>query len=226
MSEILKIANLTKIYGSGEQAVHAVRDVSLAAQDGEFLAVIGPSGSGKTTLLAMVGGLLTPTSGTITLAGRDITRLSSGQLAEFRRTSVGYVFQANNLLPFLTARENLLVMQAIGSGRGAGKERADQLLHELGMDARANAVATELSGGERQRVAIARALMNDPELVLVDEPTASLDSSRGKQVVQLLIDETKARNKLAIMVTHDLDMAVKADRILEMRDGILREQTG
>lgn len=226
MSEMLQIANLTKIYGSGEQAVHAVRDVSLAAQAGAFLAVIGPSGSGKTTLLAMIGGLLTPTRGTITLAGRDIARLSSGQLAAFRRQSVGYVFQSNNLLPFLTARENLLVMQAIGAGRGAGKQRADQLLHELGMDARANAVATELSGGERQRVAIARALMNDPELVLVDEPTASLDSSRGKQVVQLLIDETKARNKLAIMVTHDLDMAVMADRILEMRDGVLREQAG
>jgi putative ABC transport system ATP-binding protein len=226
MSEMLQIANLTKTYGSGEHAVHAVRDVTLAAQTGEFLAVIGPSGSGKTTLLAMLGGLLTPTSGTITLADRDIARLSSAQLATFRRQSVGYVFQANNLLPFLTARENLLVMQAIGARRGEGKQRADQLLHELGMDARANAVATELSGGERQRVAIARALMNDPELVLVDEPTASLDSSRGKQVVQLLIDETKARNKLTIMVTHDLDMAVMADRILEMHDGVLQEQAG
>jgi putative ABC transport system ATP-binding protein len=224
MSEMLQISNLTKTYGSGEQAVHAVRDVSLAAQAGEFLAVIGPSGSGKTTLLAMIGGLLTPTSGTITVAGRDITSLSSGQLAAFRRQSVGYVFQANNLLPFLTTRENLLVMRAIGAGRGAGKQRADQLLHELGMDARTNAVATELSGGERQRVAIARALMNDPELVLVDEPTASLDSARGKQVVQLLIDETKARNKLAIMVTHDLDMALSADRILEMHDGVLCER--
>ncbi|HEX5163923.1 MAG TPA: ABC transporter ATP-binding protein [Thermomicrobiales bacterium] len=223
---MLQIANLTKTYGSSEQAVHAVQDVSLSAQAGEFLAVIGPSGSGKTTLLAMIGGLLTPTSGAISLAGRDIARMSSGQLAAFRRQSVGYVFQANNLLPYLTARENLLVMEAIGARRGAGKQRADQLLHELGMDARANAVGTELSGGERQRVAIARALMNDPELVLVDEPTASLDSSRGKQVVQLLIDETKARSKLAIMVTHDLDMAIMADRILEMRDGVLREQAG
>jgi putative ABC transport system ATP-binding protein len=223
---MLQIANLTKTYGSGEQAVQAVRHVSLVAQAGEFIAIIGPSGSGKTTLLAMTGGLLTPTEGTITVAGQDIARLSSSQLATFRRQSVGYVFQANNLLPFLTARENLLVIKAIGAGRGADKQRADQLLNELGLESRANAVATELSGGERQRVAIARALMNDPELVLVDEPTASLDSARGKQVVQLLIDETKARNKLAIMVTHDLDMAVMADRILEMRDGVLREHDG
>jgi putative ABC transport system ATP-binding protein len=226
MSTMLEITNLTKTYGSGDQAVRAVRNISMTAQAGEFIAVIGPSGSGKTTLLAMVGGLLTPTDGTITVAGRDIARLSSSQLAEFRRQSIGYVFQANNLLPFLTARENLLVMQAIGAGRGAGKERADQLLNELGLQARANAAATELSGGERQRVAIARALMNDPELVLVDEPTASLDSARGKQVVELLIAETKARNKLAIMVTHDLDMAVMADRIMEMRDGVLSEHAG
>jgi putative ABC transport system ATP-binding protein len=226
MSTMLEITNLTKTYGSGDQAVRAVRNISMTAQAGEFIAVIGPSGSGKTTLLAMVGGLLTPTDGTITVAGRDIARLSSSQLAEFRRQSIGYVFQANNLLPYLTARENLLVMQAIGAGRGAGKERADQLLNELGLQARANAAATELSGGERQRVAIARALMNDPELVLVDEPTASLDSARGKQVVELLIAETKARNKLAIMVTHDLDMAVMADRIMEMRDGVLSEHSG
>jgi len=226
MTGLLEITNLTKTYGSGEQAVQAVRNISLTADGGEFIAVIGPSGSGKTTLLAMVGGLLTPTDGKITVSGRDIARLSSSQLAEFRRQSIGYVFQANNLLPYLTARENLLVMRAIGAGRGASKERADQLLNELGLEKRANAAATELSGGERQRVAIARALMNDPELVLVDEPTASLDSSRGKQVVELLIEETKARNKLAIMVTHDLDMAVKADRIFEMRDGVLSEHTG
>jgi putative ABC transport system ATP-binding protein len=221
---MLTIANLTKTYGSGEQAIHAVKEVSLTAVAGEFLAVIGPSGSGKTTLLAMIGGLLTPTSGTIDLGGRDIARLERGQLTEFRRQSVGYVFQANNLLPFLTARENLLVIPAIGACRGSGKQRADQLLRELGLQTRAHALATELSGGERQRVAIGRALMNDPQIVLVDEPTASLDSSRGRQVVQLLIDEVKGRNKLAIMVTHDLDMAVLADRILEMHDGVLRER--
>jgi putative ABC transport system ATP-binding protein len=224
MPPMLTIANLTKTYGSGEQAVHAVQDVCLTALAGEFLAVIGPSGSGKTTLLAMIGGLLTPTSGTIELGGRNIARLERGQLTQFRRQAVGYVFQANNLLPFLTARENLLVMQAIGASRGSGNQRADQLLRELGLHTRAHALATELSGGERQRVAIGRALMNDPQIVLVDEPTASLDSARGKQVVRLLIDEVKARSKLAIMVTHDLDMAVLADRILEMHDGVLRER--
>jgi putative ABC transport system ATP-binding protein len=217
---VLRTSHLWKIYGSGDQAVEAVRDVSLTAEAGEFIAIVGPSGSGKTSLLAMLGGLLTPTRGTIEVDGRDITTLNAGARAAYRRSRVGYVFQANNLLPFLTARENLLVMQAIG-GRGDAR-RADQLLDELGLTGRARAVATELSGGERQRVAIARALMNDPDLVLVDEPTASLDSERGRQVVQLLRDEVKGRGKLAVMVTHDREMAAWSDRVLVMHDGVLQ----
>jgi putative ABC transport system ATP-binding protein len=220
----LAVANLSKTYGSGENAVAAVRDVTFATEPGEFLALVGPSGSGKTTLLAMVGGLLTPTSGGIVVDGREISSLSGGKRAEYRREMVGYVFQANNLLPYLTARENLMVVRAIGGrGRGAAGERADQLLRELGLEKRARAVVTELSGGERQRVAIGRALMNDPKLVLVDEPTASLDSARGRQVVLSLIEEVKGRGKLGIMVTHDPDMAVLADRVLEMHDGAIRQ---
>jgi putative ABC transport system ATP-binding protein len=139
---------------------------------------------------------------------------------------VGFVFQANNLLPYLTARENLLVMARInGTDLKSAGARADQLLEELGLTARRNALATELSGGERQRVAIARALMNDPELVLVDEPTASLDSARGRQVVESLIAEVKGRDKLGLMVTHDMAMAELADRVLEMHDGLLVGQT-
>ncbi len=222
MAVRLEVEGLDKVYGEGERAVHAVRGVSFATEPGEFVAIVGPSGSGKTSMLAMIGGLLTPTRGRILVNGRDIARLRGRELAEYRRRKVGFVFQANNLLPYLTARENLLVMARINGGDlRAARKRADQLLEELGLAARANALATELSGGERQRVAIARALMNDPELVLVDEPTASLDSARGKQVVESLIAEVKGRDKLGLMVTHDMAMAELADRVLEMHDGQL-----
>jgi putative ABC transport system ATP-binding protein len=223
----LHVSELCKTYGSGESAVQAVKNVSFACQPGQFIAIVGPSGSGKTTLLAMIGGLLTPTSGSIQVDGRDIAQLGKGEQAKFRRTSVGYVFQANNLLPFLSARENLLLIQSLGGGtRRAAEQRADRLLEELGLTQRAAALATELSGGERQRVAIARALMNDPSLVLVDEPTASLDSARGRQVVESLVEEVKSRNKLGIMVTHDLEMARLADITLQMHDGEMRPAGG
>lgn len=226
MSIRLKVQDLEKVYGEGERAVHAVRGVSFATEPGEFVAIVGPSGSGKTTMLAMIGGLLTPTRGSIEVNGQDIARLQGKELAEYRRRKVGFVFQANNLLPYLTARENLLVMARInGTDLKSAGARADQLLEELGLTARRNALATELSGGERQRVAIARALMNDPELVLVDEPTASLDSARGRQVVESLIAEVKGRDKLGLMVTHDMAMAELADRVLEMHDGLLVGQT-
>ncbi|PFG74192.1 ABC transporter ATP-binding protein [Tepidiforma thermophila] len=226
MSIRLKVQDLDKVYGEGERAVHAVRGVSFETEPGEFVAIVGPSGSGKTTMLAMIGGLLTPTRGSIEVNGQDIARLKGKELAEYRRRKVGFVFQANNLLPYLTARENLLVMARInGTDLKTAGARADQLLEELGLAARRNALATELSGGERQRVAIARALMNDPELVLVDEPTASLDSARGRQVVESLIAEVKGRDKLGLMVTHDMAMAALADRVLEMHDGQLVAHT-
>jgi len=224
MPATLRVTDLSKTYGRGEQAVHAVRGVSFATEPGEFVAIVGPSGSGKTTLLAMIGGLLTPTGGSIEVDGRDIAKLGNGERAAYRRRSVGYVFQANNLVPYLTGRENLLLMQAIaGGGRREARQRAAQLLEELGLTSRADALASQLSGGERQRVAIGRALMNNPDLVLVDEPTASLDSERGRQVVRSLIQEVKSRDKLGIMVTHDMEMAALADRILELHDGLLKE---
>lgn len=219
----LRVSHLSKSYGSGERAVHAVQGVSFEASAGDFLALVGPSGSGKTTLLAMIGGLLTPSEGSIDVGGREVTTMSARAAAAYRRNNVGFVFQANNLLPYLTARENLLVVRDIGGiGRKEAGPRADRLLDELGLAARKNAAATELSGGERQRVAIARALMNDPDVVLVDEPTASLDSARGAQVVNSLIQEVKTRRKLGIMVTHDIAMAELADRVLELHDGRLQ----
>jgi putative ABC transport system ATP-binding protein len=220
---ILRVEGLDKVYESGERAVHAVRGVSFEGGRGEFLSIVGPSGSGKTTLLAMIGGLLTPTAGSIAVDGIDVARLSGRAQTAYRRSTIGYVFQANNLIPFLTARENLLVIRSIGGAKGReAAERADRLLEELGMTARANNLASQLSGGERQRVAIARALMNAPRLMLVDEPTASLDSARGKQVVLSLIDEVRRRGVLGLMVTHDMAMAALGDRVLEMHDGELR----
>jgi len=220
----LEVIELSKTYFGAAEPVEAVKGATFSAAAGEFLAIVGPSGSGKTTLLAMIGGLLSPTSGTGRVDGVAIDRLDARKLAAFRRRRVGFVFQSNNLIPYLTARENLLLMADIGGvDRKTARVRADRLLDELGLAHRANALATELSGGERQRVAIARALMNDPALILVDEPTAALDSARGRQVVESLKAEIKSRNKLGIMVTHDLAMAALTDRILEMHDGVLRE---
>ena len=218
----LEVNNLIKNYGSGRVMVRAVKDATFSIEAGQFIAIVGPSGSGKTTLLSMLGGLLTPTSGTIIINSRQVEKLLPGQRQEYRRDHIGFIFQTNNLIPFLTARENLLLMNKIGpSDRRMMNERAQQLLDELELTSRANALVTELSGGERQRVAIARALMRDPEMVLADEPTANLDSELGRRVVQNLVDGVKGRNKIGIMVTHDLDMAALADGILEMRDGHL-----
>jgi len=224
MSATLTVTALDKTYGSGALAVHAVRDVGFSTQPGDFIAIVGPSGSGKTTLLAMIGGLLTPSSGSIRVNDREITRLSAAERAAYRRDAVGFVFQANNLIPFLTAGENLLIMNEIGPGsRREAANRAERLLDELDLTARAGALATELSAGERQRVAIGRALMRDPLLVLVDEPTANLDSDHGERVVRSLIEEVKGREKLGLMVTHDMQMAALADVILQMRDGHLTQ---
>jgi putative ABC transport system ATP-binding protein len=212
--------SLTKVFGSGDTAVEAVRDASLSVRAGEFVAIVGPSGSGKTTLLAMLGGLLTATGGQVIVGGTDISRLNEAQRARFRRERVGFVFQGFNLVPYLTAEQNLLVIPSIsGKLDGETRARARQLLREMGVEKRAHHVPGELSGGERQRVAIGRALMNDPLLVLVDEPTSNLDSERGTEVVRSLAEEVKMRNKIGIMVTHDRRMLTHVDRVLEMADG-------
>ena len=227
---ILTVDSVTKTYGEGRTAVTAVHEASLQVATGEFVALLGPSGSGKTTLISMIGGLLTPTSGSIRLGDVTVSELPAKQLTSFRAERVGFVFQAANLVPFLTARENLLYVAGLRRDGGrparrAARERADQLLDELGLSEREGNVPEQLSGGERQRVAIARALMNDPDLVLVDEPTAALDTEMGRQVVQLLRREIKDRGKTGIMVTHDLRMVEYTDRVLEITDGVLRERT-
>ena len=225
MQYALEVADLTKIYGSGRTAVTAVNDANFVVDRNEFIALVGPSGSGKTTLLSMIGGLLTPTSGSVLIGGTDVSALSRRRLTSFRAEKVGFVFQAYNLVPFLTARENLTMMASIaGIDRGTVEDRASDLLRELGLEDRRNNLPEELSGGERQRVAIGRALVTDPDLILVDEPTASLDSERGAQVVDLLAREIKDRGKAGIMVTHDLRMVDYTDRSMTISDGILASE--
>ena len=221
-NEMLQVETLSKTYTSGSEKVRAVQEVSFNASAGEFLAIVGPSGSGKTTLIAMLGALLTPSKGSIQINNQRLEELSQKKRTHYRKKNVGYVFQANNLVPFLTAKENLLLISEIGGvKKKVARNRVDKLLEELGLSKRKNALATDLSGGERQRIAIGRALMNKPDLILVDEPTAALDSERGQQVVRSLIQEVKQRQVLGIMVTHDLAMAAQADRVLEMKDGFL-----
>lgn len=223
----LVVEGVTKIYGSGHVAVIAVDNASFTLADHEFLALVGPSGSGKTTLLSIIGGLLRPTRGSVRVGDIEVSALSGKRQTAFRAEQVGFVFQSFNLVPFLTARENLTIMGSFNGGRGKGAElgkRADQLLEELGLADRRHNLPEDLSGGERQRVAIGRALINDPHLILVDEPTASLDTELGKQVVQLLAREITNRGKAGIMVTHDLRMVEYTDRTIEIVDGHLNEQ--
>ena len=217
---ILQLRDVSKSFGQGPRRVDAVREVSLEVDRGEVVALEGPSGSGKTTLLALAGALLTPTAGEIRVDGDDITKYGARARTRYRRDRVGFVFQGSNMVPFLTARENLLLVGEFGAGdRAALRRRADELLEQLDLTPVRDQVATSLSGGERQRVAIARALMRDPSLLLVDEPTASLNFELGTRVVDALLSEVHLRDKACIMVTHDDRMAQRADRLVEIRDG-------
>ncbi len=218
----LTLTDVTKAYRLGDDEILALDNVSLTVAQGEIICLLGPSGSGKTTLCSVAGGLLSPTTGTVSVGGDEISSFNAKQLARFRSESVGFVFQAVNLVPFLTARENLLVVDELGRRTGkAAKKRADTLLDELGLAAKANALPSQLSGGQRQRVAIGRALMNDPTLVLFDEPTSALDTTTGAQVMELIESEMRQRGTAAIIVTHDQRIATYTDRTVRMMDGHL-----
>jgi len=212
--------NLTKIYGEGVERVQAVDDVSLAVHEGEFVALVGPSGSGKTTMLAMLAGLLKPTSGSITIEGRDLAQLSESDLTRFRREHVGFTFQSNNLVPYLTAKDNVdLMLRLNHKPLKNGVVKSEVLLDRLGLGQRLHHYPNELSGGQQQRVAIARALIHEPTLVLADEPTASLDSTMAHQVVRTFAELIHEQNRAGIMVTHDLRMCKYVDRVIMMQDG-------
>ncbi|MGE5226591.1 MAG: ABC transporter ATP-binding protein [Planctomycetaceae bacterium] len=218
----LEMKEVRKIYGSGDNEVVALDHATLSVDDDEMVALVGPSGSGKTTLLSIAGGLLSPSEGAVQVGPHRITEYDRRELTRFRRDFVGFVFQGANLVPFLTARENLLVVADVAGRRGKDVERrADTLLEELGLGHRKRNTPPQLSGGERQRVAIGRALMNEPELVLFDEPTSALDTTLGEQVMDLIRSEVKGRGTAAIVVTHDTRMTHYADRSVEIRDGRL-----
>jgi putative ABC transport system ATP-binding protein len=218
----LEMHDVRKVYGGGEQAVVALDHATLTVADDEMVALVGPSGSGKTTLLSIVGGLLQPTEGTVRVGPHEIDEYGPKQLTRFRREFVGFVFQGANLVPFLSARENLLIVSELaGVDRKHAGRRADQLLEELGLSHRADNTPAKLSGGEKQRVAIGRALMNEPELVLFDEPTSALDTKLGEQVMDLIRKEVKGRGTAAVVVTHDTRMTHFADRTVEITDGRL-----
>ena len=221
----LRLDGVRKVYGTGENAIVAVDHASLTVDGGEIVALLGPSGSGKTTLLSIAGGLLAATEGTVVVGGEDISGHSPRELTEFRRSKVGFVFQSVNLVPFLTAEENLLVVSELAGARGAARKqaraRAKELLGELGLSHRAGNLPAQLSGGERQRVAIGRALFNSPALVLFDEPTSALDTKIGEQVMELIQSEMRSRGTAAVIVTHDTRMTHYADRTVRIVDGVL-----
>jgi putative ABC transport system ATP-binding protein len=217
---VLAVTGLTRIFGSGHTAVRAVDGVDLTVQPGEVVLIMGPSGSGKTTLLSLIGGLLKPTSGTICIAGVDISSASEPQLWTVRRHLVGFVFQGLNLLDSLSARENVEVALNLAGVSGTkARLESERLLRELGMEERMEFKPRHLSGGEKQRVSIARALANNPRLVLADEPTASLDSRRGREVAEILRGVVAGRERSVIIVSHDERITDIADRILWMEDG-------
>jgi putative ABC transport system ATP-binding protein len=221
---LLALRAVSRGYGSGTTAVRAVRDATLAVEAGETVAIMGPSGSGKSTLLCLMGGLLMPDGGEAVVAGRRLAALSEGARARLRRTTMGFIFQRFNLLKALTAVENVeLGLRLAGAAGPAARRAALAALERIGLGARAQALPRDLSGGEQQRVAVARALAPGPRVILADEPTGSLDSANGRQVVDMIRAHARERGAAAVIVTHDHRVAAAVDRRLWMEDGVLRE---
>ena len=216
--EILKVENLTKIYGKGNTKVTALDNVSFSVEKGEFVAIVGASGSGKSTLLHILGGVDRPTSGKVIVDKEDIYKLNEANLAIFRRRQVGLIYQFYNLIPILNIEENI-TMPILLDGRKVDKEYLNELINILGLEKRLNHLPNELSGGEQQRVSIGRALMNRPAILLADEPTGNLDSKSSKEIVELLKLSNKKYNQTIIMITHDNSLALNADRIITIKDG-------
>ncbi len=222
--EILKIENLTKVYGSGENEVRALDGVSFSVEKGEFLAIIGPSGSGKSTLLHILGGVDRPTSGKVWLDGQDVYAQDEEQLAIFRRRQVGLIYQFYNLIPVLNVVENM-TLPVLLDGRKVNEDRLNELVETLGLGGRKNNLPNQLSGGQQQRVSIGRALMNAPAVVLADEPTGNLDSRNSQEIVELLRQSNVKYKQTLIVITHDESIALQADRIIAIEDGrIVRDE--
>ncbi|MBR2262731.1 MAG: ABC transporter ATP-binding protein [Firmicutes bacterium] len=222
--EILKVEHLSRTYGKGENLVKAVDDVSFSVEQGEFVAIIGASGSGKSTLLHMIGGVDRPTSGSILINGKDISKLDPDQLAIFRRRQIGIIYQFYNLIPILTVAENITLPCEL-DGQKVAPERLNELLDALGLSDRRNHLPNELSGGQQQRVSIGRALIQNPALMLADEPTGNLDSKASEEIVSLLRMSNRTFHQTVIIITHDPEVAKQADRIIAIEDGrIVRDE--
>ena len=222
--EILRVENLIKTYGKGENQVQALAGVSFSVEKGEFLAIIGPSGSGKSTLLHILGGVDQPTSGKVWMNGQDVYAQNEEQLAIFRRRQVGLIYQFYNLIPVLDVTENM-TLPVLMDGRKVNEKRLAELLQILGLKGREKHLPNQLSGGQQQRVSIGRALMNAPAVVLADEPTGNLDSKNSQEIVELLKMSNQKYQQTLIMITHDENIALQADRILAVEDGrIIRDE--
>lgn len=216
--EILKVDNLTKIYGSGNNKVVALDNVSFSVEQGEFVAIVGASGSGKSTLLHLVGGVDKPTSGKVYIDGQDIYALNDDKLSIFRRRHIGLIYQFYNLIPILNVEENIMLPLSLDN-RNIDKNRINELLELLGLSHRRKHLPNELSGGQQQRTSIGRALITNPAIVLADEPTGNLDSKSSAEIINLLRKSNKELKQTIIMITHDLEIAKCADRIIKIEDG-------
>ncbi len=221
--DIVKMEHVTKIYGSGDTRVWALDDVNLTVQKGESLAVVGASGSGKSTLLHVMGGVDTVTNGKVIVNDRDITTLKDEEMSVFRRRKIGFVFQSYHLIPVLTVEENIQ-MPILLDHKKPDREYIDHVIEMLGLKDRRKHLPNQLSGGQQQRAAIARALANRPSLILADEPTGALDSTNGNEVMALLQDSVKKLNQTLVLITHNIDLAREADRIVRITDGKLTEE--
>ena len=216
--EILKVENLTKTYGKGDMKVNALDNVSFSVKKGEFVAIIGPSGSGKSTLLHMLGGVDRPTSGKVFIDGTDIYSLNNNNLAIFRRRQIGLIYQFYNLIPILNVEENISLPLSL-DGREVNKEKLSEIVNTLGLEKRTKHLPNQLSGGQQQRVSIGRSLVNNPAIILADEPTGNLDSKNSKEILELLKYSNKKYKQTLIIITHDQNIALEADRIISIDDG-------
>lgn len=219
--ELLRVENLSKSYGKGEAKVDALKNINLSIKKGEFIAIVGPSGSGKSTLLHLLGGVDKPTSGNVFINDINIYDLKEKDLAIFRRRNVGLIYQFYNLIPVLTVKENILLPAELDN-RKIDKEYLEDLLKTLDLKEREDHLPSELSGGQQQRTSIGRALINRPSIVLADEPTGNLDSKNSKEIVELLKVSVKKYNQTLIMITHDTNIALQADRVITIEDGIIK----
>ena len=220
--DIVTMEHVPKVYGEGDSRVWGLHDVSMTVKQGEIVSIVGASGSGKSTLLHVMGGVDTPTSGKVVVDGKDITKLNDEQMAIFRRRKVGFIFQAYHLIPVLTVEENI-TMPILLDHRKPDREYVEQIMELLGLQDRRKHLPNQLSGGQQQRTAIARALANQPSLILADEPTGALDSKNGNEVIALLQSSVKKLNQTLVLITHNIDLAREADRIIKIADGEIVE---